>query len=550
MKNILLALLQVATLTGFSYANCAASANHKTSGSAGEVNGGSMMQKATITVDLNRETTKISPLIYGQFIEYLGRCIDGGIYEESSPLSGEDGFRKDVLQKVKDLKTPLLRFPGGTVVKIYHWQDGVGEKVNRPKRKNLIWGGINDNHFGTAEFIDYCRQIGAEPFLVVNMATGTPEEASNWVEYCNGTEDTFYANLRRSHGFEKPFNVKYWGIGNEESASPDAGKDQNINKYIEDSWQFIKLMKLQDPAIKITLDGNPSDLKWGTKLMAEMNPVCDFLSVHFYAMPADTTYSGLLRSVENFDQGFDSLRNLLKNVPDTVHGFSPWYRFPPRQQPVKLAVDEWGIWDAGSGKGRGTYQLEFSYNWAHALATAKFLNIFQRNSDIIGLATWAQTVNVLAPIMTNKEGSFCQTVYTPLQAFRKYTLPNNLAVEVNSPVVEGNLKLADATASISDDRKTIVISLLNLSETKYLTTGINFTRLTQNMSIRCDELISYAAPSLKSVNTFGKSSVIETKKELQLPLKEGFEIEIAPATINFLILRVQNEKNATKTPKH
>lgn len=130
----------------------------------------------------------------------MGRCIDGGIYQEGSHLSGSNGFRTDVLESMKDLKIPVLRFPGGTVTKIYHWQDGIGNKSDRPKRRNLIWGGTNDNHFGTAEFVDYCHQIEAEPFLVVNMATGTPEEASNWVEYCNGTADTFYANLRRSHG--------------------------------------------------------------------------------------------------------------------------------------------------------------------------------------------------------------------------------------------------------------------------------------------------------------------------------------------------------------
>lgn len=121
--------------------------------------------------------------MYGQFIEYLGRCIDGGIYDKNSILSDEKGFRKDVLQKVKAMDVPLLRFPGGTVIKIYHWQDGIGPKETRPKRKNLIWGGVNDNQFGTAEFVEYCRQIGAEPFLVINMSTGTPEEASNWVEY-------------------------------------------------------------------------------------------------------------------------------------------------------------------------------------------------------------------------------------------------------------------------------------------------------------------------------------------------------------------------------
>ena len=167
--------------------------------------------EAKILVDLNQPVEKVSPLIFGQFIEYLGRCIDGGIYEESSPLTDENGFRKDVLQKVQELNVPILRFPGGTVVKIYHWQDGIGPKAERPKRKNLIWGGINDNHFGTAEFVEYCRKIGAEPFLVVNMATGTPEEASNWVEYCNGTGNSYWANLRTLAWIRKAFQCEILG---------------------------------------------------------------------------------------------------------------------------------------------------------------------------------------------------------------------------------------------------------------------------------------------------------------------------------------------------
>jgi len=502
---------------------------------------GKSPEKATVSVDLGQRSVAISPLIYGQFIEFLGRCIDGGIYEEGSPLSGMNGFRKDVLQSVKELKPTIIRFPGGTVTKIYHWEDGTGEKNKRPVRKNLIWGGVIDNHFGTAEFIEYCREIGAEPFLVINMATGTPEEASNWVEYCNGTGKTFYANLRRSHGYEKPFNVRYWGIGNEEGAIPDAGKDQKVSKYIEDGWQFVKLMKLQDPSIKITLDGNPADLNWGRKIMAEMGPVCDFLSVHFYAMPSDSTYNSLLQNVENFNQSLDSMRAIIQTVSEQVKGFSQWYRFPPRQNPVKLAVDEWGIWNMSSGKGTGTYKLEYPYNWADALAVGKFLNLFQRNSDIIGLATWAQSVNVLAPIMTNREGSFCQTVYTPLEAFRRYSLENHLPIGVTSPLLNDNLKSIDATATISADGEELVISLLNLSVNEAISTRVRFNLPAKNSQMQFLEHISYTAPSLGSTNNFGKNCVNETKTIHHQNSDSGFEITVPPASINFLRFKIKTK---------
>jgi alpha-N-arabinofuranosidase len=477
-------------------------------------------------------------MVFGQFIEYLGRCINGGIYEEGSPLSDEKGFRKDVLQKVTDLRIPIMRFPGGTVTKIYHWQDGIGPKAERPKRKNLIWSGINDNHFGMAEFVEYCRKIGAEPFLVVNMATGTPEEASNWVEYCNGTGDTYYANLRRSHGFEKPFNVKYWGIGNEEYAVTDAGKDQNVEKYIEDSWQYVKLMKLQDPSLKITLVGNSMDSVWSKRVIHEMHPVCDFLSIHLYSIPSDSKYLSLLNSVEAFNIDINNMRALIQGAPKKVQDFPSWYRFSPRQEPMKIAVDEWGIWDLNSGKGLGDYNMEYSYNWAHSLAVGKFLNLFQRNADIIGMATWAQTVNVLAPIMTNKADSYRQTVYTPLQAYRRYTLANNLPLDVHSPTLEKMLKTVDATASISDDQKEIVITVLNLSENEIMPVHINFSNPVQKKQMQLSEHICYTAPSLESTNNYGRNYVTETKDEMMLNSKNGFEIKVKPASINFFRFKV------------
>ena len=493
---------------------------------------------AKIDIDLNQNSERISPLIYGQFIEFLGRCINGGIMDENSPLSNEQGFRKDVMQSIQDLKIPLLRFPGGTYVKIYHWKDGIGSKANRPKRKNLIWGAVNDNHFGTAEFVSYCRQIGAEPFLVVNMSTASGEEAADWVEYCNGTGDSYWANLRRAHGYEKPFNVKYWGIGNEEYAEPDAGRDQRVGQYIEDSWQILKLMKLQDSSIKITLVGNSEEQQWNKEVLSAMHPVCDFLSVHYYASPQDTTFTSLLKSVDNFNVGLDSMRHLLKDVPEKVQGFPQWYRFSPRKNSLKLAIDEWGIWDSKSGKGTGTYNLEYPYNWGHALAVGKFLNMFQRNADIIGLATWAQTVNVLAPIMTTRLGSYRQTVYTPLQAYRTFTLANNLPIAVSAPELSGGLQSLDATASISADNNELVLTVLSFSQYKPTNLKISFTGIQAGWKMQLTYQVSYTAPSLSATNSIDKNVVSETKNSGLLKSDKGFTLSVPAASLNFYRFKI------------
>ena len=423
--------------------------------------GGQAAYNATVTVSATRDTAATTDLLYGQFIEHLGRCIDGGLYDADNPLSDERGFRNDVLELVKPLNVPLLRFPGGTVTKIYHWKNGIGPKSERRKRPNLIWGGNIEYDFGTAEFIEYCREIGAEPMLVVNMATGTPEEASEWVEYCNGTGDTYWANLRREHGYPEPFNVKYWGIGNEESADADAGKHYEVDNYIADTWQFIKLMKLQDRSIDITVVGDTRNQEWNQRVLEELHPAADHLAVHFYAVPNDTTYPAFLSSVYQYDAYLDTMRMHLAKLPETG-GLSRWYRFDGRQRPLKLAIDEWGIWNMDSPKGKGTYNLEYPFNWGHALGTAAFLHMFHRNHDIIGLATWAQTVNILAPIMTSETEAWTQTVYTPLLEYRERMLPYNVPVEVSAPGIPGTTSALDVVASVNEKGDRMVLSIVNL----------------------------------------------------------------------------------------
>lgn len=496
-------------------------------------------QQAAISVDLSQQTQEISPLIYGQFIEFLGRCIDGGLYDPLSPLSNEQGFREDVLTQVKALQTPILRFPGGTVVKIYHWKDGIGPKEDRPKRNNLIWGGTMDNHFGTAEFVTYCREIGAEPFLVVNMSSDSPTDACDWVEYCNGTGDTYWANLRRAHGYPEPFQVKYWGIGNEEYAEPDAGIHQDVNRYIEDSWHIVKLMKLQDPTIKIALVGNSEDMEWSRQVISQMHTVCDYLSIHYYAMPRDTTHANILMNVSRFGRTLDRLRELVKEVPAQVERFPMWYRFPPRQEPLKLAIDEWGIWDMNSGKGTGVYNMEYPYNWSHALAVGVLLNTFQRNADIIGLATWAQMVNVLAAITTTDQGSYCQTVYTPLQAYREHLQSCYLPISVDSPALNERQKAIDATATVSEDKKEITLALLNLSETDTVTTTVQFNEQGHAMSAQLVNHIVYSAPSVDAVNTLENNVVSKTEKQGKTSSKAAFEVTLQPASLNFVKFKVR-----------
>ncbi|GAI11507.1 unnamed protein product, partial [marine sediment metagenome] len=213
-----------------------------------------MRESYRIKVDLERVIGKIDPNIYGHFIEHLGRCIYGGIYEEGSRLSDENGFRKDVLKAVRSIKCPLLRWPGGNFASNYHWEDGIGPKEERPVRFDLAWNKEETNRFGTDEFIEYCRAVGAEPYICVNIGTGNLDEAIHWLEYCNSTGNTYYAKLRAKNGHPEPYRVKYWGVGNENYGEWQVGY-RSAKEYAKVLREYAYFMKVVDPTVKIIAVG-------------------------------------------------------------------------------------------------------------------------------------------------------------------------------------------------------------------------------------------------------------------------------------------------------
>lgn len=456
-----------------------------------------------IRVDVTKKQNAIHPFLYGQFIEFLGRCINGGIHDPDSPLSDADGFRLDVLEKVKGLNPPLLRFPGGTMVKIYHWMDGVGPKEERKRQANRIWGGVIDHAFGTNEFIQYCRKIGAEPFLVVNMTTGTPEEAADWVEYCNGTGDTYYANLRRSHGFEEPHNVKYWGLGNEEAAVPDIGYLHDPKEYVKAAWEFAKHMKLADRSIKLVLPGDKPE--WNKAVLDELHPVCDYLSLHYYASSLNGDGAEYFSHAAKLEKRIAETRELLAEYPARVENFDRWYRFPPRQREIRIALDEWGIWQIGNSDDY-VRDMETVYNWRDALLVASMLNVMQRQSGAVTMATFAQMVNILAPIFTNEQGSFLQTIYHPLKLYREHSGNWKLSCETDSAMLtdgEGKpsaVPCLDVSATYHDGREEIVLAVVNRDPSRPAKAVVSFTGADVP---EIAEAIELTCPSWETVNGFG-----------------------------------------------
>jgi alpha-N-arabinofuranosidase len=359
---------------------------------------------AKIKVDVDRRIGTINPNIYGGFIEHLGRCIYGGIYEEGSSLSDERGFRKDVLETLRGLRLPNLRYPGGNFVSGYHWQDGVGPKDKRPRKKEFAWHTVESNRFGTDEFIKYCRAINTEPFLCVNLGTGTPEEAAAWVEYCNGTDDSHYANMRRSNGYPEPHNVKLWGLGNEMGGFWQICA-KNAVDYAKIALEAAKMMRWVDPSIKLVGCGlleQTDSLSWNLEVIDKLAGFMDYLSLHIYTGNSDyyTNVAGPVRAQRLID---------LFNATITV---AMEGKKAPRPE---IAMDEWNVWYKSFGS-----ELEEQYDLADALAVAGYLNVMHRNSETVTLSNLAQMVNVIAPIMTSPEGLFLQTIYHPFKLYRDH----------------------------------------------------------------------------------------------------------------------------------
>jgi len=466
---------------------------------------------AKITIDLDRKLGNVDPRIYSAFAEQLGRCVYGGIYDEGSPLSDEHGYRKDVLEKVRSLKPPLLRWPGGNFVSGYHWTDGVGPVEQRPRRMELAWHNEESNRFGTDEFIQYCRLIGAEPYLCANMGTGTLDEAQAWVEYCNGTGNTYWANLRRKNGHEEPYGVKYWGLGNELYGNWQIGA-LNAEDYTKRAIEFAKVMKWTDPTIQLVSCGKNGWNDWDRVVLEGLARYIDFHSIHIYTGSSDY-YSNVL-APHQAERAIDICQALIERV-----------RYTQRiEHPISIAYDEWNVWfrtqnDIHPG-------LEEIYTLADALAVATYLNSFIRHCRSVGIANYAQLVNVIAPIFTSKQGLFLQTIYYPLYLYREYMLEVALDVYADSEPLPFNAKTEssiwphrvadrgpfqalDVTATCDAAGRDLVLACVNRNKEQPIATTIQLVNTAVQADINASEV---NAPDVNAVNSFEQPGAVDIQE--------------------------------------
>jgi alpha-L-arabinofuranosidase len=466
---------------------------------------------ARIKIDTDRIIGKIDPLIYGNFIEHLGRCIEGGVFQENSSLSDASGYRKDVFEAVKNLQVSILRWPGGNFSSGYHWEDGIGPTDKRPARLELAWGTTESNRFGTHEFLNYCELLGTQPYICVNLGTGTWDEAKFWVEYCNLAGGTRYSDWRKQNGREKPWGVIYWGLGNEMDGFWQMGH-RSAEDYGKFALEAAKLMRWTDSSIRLIAAGSShyapgADwIGWNRTVLDYLRGYIDYLSLHRYVGNPDNDYYEFLASSLDLEEKTKIAEGLIRAAPSEGPGRP--------HRPIYIAWDEWNVWYRARGeKERGRQILEEKYNLEDALVVATFLNTFVNNAHIVKMANMAQLVNVIAPIFTNDKGLYLQTIYYPLQLFANNSKGTALNVFVDCPTYKA--KKYDAVpyidVSAAYDNGTLVLNVVNRHRDQAMEVEIESQRGEFSGNF---EVAEVNGPDIKAENTFGSTQVETTRKSL------------------------------------
>lgn len=412
-----------------------------------------------VYIETHHGCRRYNPMIWGQFLEHFHRQVYGGVFEPGSPLADAHGFRLDVIAALRELKVPIVRWPGGCFVSAYHWTQGVGP--DRQPSYDKAWCMEEPNTFGTDEFVAWCRLIGAEPYICTNAGTGTPEEMSDWVEYCNLDTNGRWARLRQANGYPQSHNVQYWSIGNENYGSWEMGA-----KTAEEWGHFVaesaKMMKRVDPTIKLLAAALP-DLDWTLKLLRYAGQYLDYVSIHGYWDPLwqedqPSDYAACMTRALEPEAAIRMTKHIL-----AVAGF---------EERIGIAFDEWNLrgWHHPQGNcpeaiaARDRNDLNATYTMADAVFSAGFLNACLRHSDTVGMANMAPVVNTRGPLFVHPDGVVKRPTFHVLSMYANLLEANVVDTWVSGESLERSGKsvpAVDAVATCDDDRQAWSIALVN-----------------------------------------------------------------------------------------
>lgn len=464
--------------------------------------------KAKITLAKEFRIGDIDKRIYGSFIEHLGRAVYGGIYEPGHPTADENGLRKDVIDLVKKLNVPIVRYPGGNFVSGYNWEDGVGPVENRPRRLDLAWGTTEPNEFGTNEFLNWCKKADTECMMAVNLGTRGPEEARNLVEYCNHPGGTYWSDLRKSHGVQEPHNIKLWCLGNEMDGGWQMGAKTAV-EYGRTALEASKLMKWTSPGIETVLCGSSGRGmrtfgEWEVQSLDIAYDSVDYVSLHqYYGNQCDDVQSFLAKTMELEDFIYSVICTL-----DYVKGKKR------SKKTINLSFDEWNVWYHSHNAPFEKWSvapplLEDIYNFEDALLVGSMLITLLRHCDRIKIACLAQLVNVIAPIFTKTGGGvFEQTIFFPFMHLSNYGRGSALLPLIDCPKYDckeyTDVPYLEAIATYDEENEEMAIFCVNKSLDESAVLDVNLLGFEGYKAV---EFISMDGYHKKDENTFDNVKV-------------------------------------------
>lgn len=460
--------------------------------------------KAKISIDKNNVISQIDNRIYGSFIEHLGRAVYGGIYEPEHETADNMGFRKDVLELVRELDVPIIRYPGGNFVSGYNWEDGTGDKALRPRRPEIAWHTIETNQVGIDEFQEWAKRANTSVMMAVNLGTRGIDDARNLLEYCNFPSGTYYSDMRIKNGFEKPFGIKTWCLGNEMDGRWQIGS-KTAYEYGRLAFQTGFVMKELDQDIELVACGSsnlwmPTFGEWEETVLNEAYEVIDYLSLHsYYGNYDDDTKSYLGCSLD-----MDRFIKTVAGICDKVQAEKK------SDKQINLSFDEWNVWFHSNEADKklerwqiAPPQLEDIYTFEDALVVGCLLITLLKNSDRVKIACLAQLVNVIAPIMTENGGDvWVQTIFYPFMHASKFGRGKALDIKTECEKYSTervfDVPYVESIAVLNDDGGVTVFAV-NRSLDEDIMLSLDFSGFEKIYEI-CEHIV-LANDDMKAVNT-------------------------------------------------
>ncbi|QMU08051.1 arabinosylfuranosidase ArfA [Levilactobacillus suantsaii] len=422
-----------------------------------------------LTIDPSNQIAKVDDRLYSSLIEHLGRAVYEGLYDPDSPQADKDGIRQDVVKAVKDLNIDLVRYPGGNFVSGFNWEDSVGPKDQRPTRLDLAWRSIETNQFGLHEFMKWTKQTGTRPDMAVNLGSRGIDAARNLIEYCNFPGGTYWSDLRKKNGAKEPFNIKTWCLGNEMDGDWQIGH-KTAAEYGRLAHETAKVMRLVDPDIDLVVSGSSTREmatfgSWEETVLDHTYDDVDFLSLHRYYDNEENDLHNFLAKSVDFDEFISGIVAVCDAVKARKHS----------DKTLNLALDEWNVWyhshkqdDETAPWQQAPHLLEDHYNFEDALMVGTMLITLLKHADRVKIACLAQLVNVIAPIMTTKQGIWLQSIFFPFMQVSKYGRGIALTPQQTADTYDSkdfkDVPYLDSMAVYNPDQNEVVIFAENKGE--------------------------------------------------------------------------------------